>query len=151
MAEPRPEAVAAARWWTDTITGTFTHDVGGAAYSASYSRALGDPGGHEWTPEQRDAFQEALAARFELLCDGTRWTPDDPDADRHKRIVMCDYGPDDRLVEAARAAGLELEVGDVPSKTWMRINPGTVIVSQGYGATPVVIWSGVEDEEIHSG
>jgi hypothetical protein len=151
MSEPRLEAVVAARWWTDTITGTFTHDVGGAAYSASYSYALGEPAGPAWTGEQRDAFQDALTARIEALCAGTQWMPDDPDADRSKRILMCDYGPDDRLVESARAAGLKLEVGDVPSKTWMRISPGEITASLGYGTRPVVIWSSAENAEANRG
>ncbi len=129
MSEPRPEAAAAARWWTDTITGRFVHDVSARRGNASYGRAQLPPARAAWTDEQRDAFRDALAGCIEQLCAKSRWRPEDPAFDSHKRMIWCDNRLDELLVNAARAAGLVLRPGDVP-KRWMHIYPGTVFTER---------------------
>jgi hypothetical protein len=135
---PRPEAQAAARWWTDTITGKFGHDLGDAESNAAHAVTAPRPAGHSWTSEQVDAFRADLAEHLEALCAATQWQPNAPTTDSVN--LWCDYGPDERLTMSARAVGLDLRDGDVPSKTWMHIYPGVVIVSVGYTGKPHAVW-----------
>ncbi|GAA1281445.1 hypothetical protein [Saccharothrix xinjiangensis] len=134
----RPEVEAAARWWTTTLTGPFRHRVGDPELDAQLAQPPASAG-RGWSAEQREAFRLALEEELEAHV-ASCWYPGDPLRGSAVRAVLCDWGPDPVLIDAARAAGLELGSHDVPFKTVMWINPGEVAVRGGYGAARATVW-----------
>jgi len=138
----RPEAVAAARWWVDTITAPPKNDeYGDAALNAGMARSRLQPAPTTWTPEQVEAFRVELERRIDAHCAETSWRPDEPNYGSGVRVMICDYGPDPVLKDAAEAVGLRLQNRDTPAKTFVWVNPGEVKAQLGYSAPREVVWS----------
>lgn len=142
---PRPEVVAAADWWADTLARGASHDNGDAMTSTMLAAA-----GDLMTPrsdEQVAAFRAALPTVIERHLAGCTWDTDRPEFGSAFRTIAIDYAPDRVLSDAAAEAGFSLRMTDLPVKTVMWINPGQVTVSEGHGAEPHAIWQSGEDQQ----
>jgi hypothetical protein len=131
--------VAAAAWWAAQLAAPPQHDVG-APMSTAFANVATERGRRQRTPEQIDAFRTALADRIEQHLAHYCWLPDEPDFGSYVRAVVVDPVPDDVLADAAERAGFRLTSFDLPMRTVMWIDPGTVKVAAGHGAGSVVIW-----------
>lgn len=145
MTAIRPEARAAADWWASRLAnGTDQHDLGDRDASERNLTATARLGSawlrQRFTTEQVDAFRRELAEGVEQRLNEGAWDPVEPGRGSALRALQCDYGPDPVLSGAAKLAGFELKMFDLPLKTVMWINPGEVSVSEGYGAPIVVVW-----------
>lgn len=151
IADPRPEAVAAADWWASKL-GHATFCIGnrtpGERDSTAFALAASAMSGRGFTDEQVDAFRregakaiEEHLRRWETGHHAGSWRPEEPQWGSALRVIAIDYGSDPVLRDAARRAGFELKTLDLPLKTVMWINPGIVRVAEGYGAEPVVLWA----------
>lgn len=136
----RPEAVAAAAWWTARLAaGARTHDVGNAE-SNLFVNTVSALVARQRDQAQTERFRDALAELIEQDVDGDGWRPADPLWGSAMRTVEVGYGPDEILSAAAERAGFELKLSDFPMKTVMWINPGEVKVAEGYNAPIVPVW-----------
>lgn len=142
MSEPRPEAVAAAKWWADLLAKPTRHDMGEAQGNAVLAAVTADLKSAPRTPEEIEAFSRCLAEEIEQLVAGSAWRPDDPGWNSAARCVAVEYKPEPVLVNAARRAGFELTRYDLPVKTLMLVDPGRVRVAVGYGQPWQTIWAG---------
>jgi len=140
----RPEASAAAGWWAQQLAAPATrHETGDPDinFVLTMSQAMYP---RVFTTEQRDRFRTALEHRIEefLARDVARgcWNPAQPQFGSAMRTVGVEYGPDQVLAEAAKAAGIELRTWDLPVKTVMWVNPGRVTVACGHQAELVTVW-----------
>jgi hypothetical protein len=125
----------AARWWADRLRHGAKQDNGDtlAGIFAALSRVDVDP-------EQVDLFERVL--KSVLLVHLVRtWKPDEPQFGSAIRAIGCDYGPDNVLSEAAKAADIPTSCPPFPMKTMMWIDPDSVRVEYGYGARPVTLWA----------
>lgn len=149
---PRAEAVHAANWWASRLGNAEPHVTDSrddaeretqavAVFASSFSRTF--------TDQQRTAFARELAPLIEAhlrenetgIWEGA-WRRDDPKRGSAIRDVSIDYAAHPVLRQAAEAAGIELKTLDLPLKTVMWINPGEVIVAEGYGSDGVDVWRG---------
>lgn len=93
------------------------------------------------TPEQIDDFESILAAivvKRYIQTDGWEKAKENPMWGSATRLLMTDYGACDELRAAFQAAGGGVNCSSVfPIKTIMRISPGSVTVSYGYGSGDV--------------
>jgi hypothetical protein len=113
MAAVRPEAAAAAAWWTAQLEG---------AAEAGLAR-----------------FEAALAERVEALCADAGWEPDIPTAGSCGRTLAAGPPPDPALARAAAAAGLRAGLAALPAGAVMRIDPGAVEVDLPGEPEPLII------------
>lgn len=148
MAESRPEVVAAARWWADQLAGPSEHRIVRAgepgAVTGALVNAASSLAARQFTAEEVEAFRVALEAELERHMDAHGWAKavtEGPLWGSAMRRIGNDYGPDPVLVDAAEAAGLKLTMFDLPMKTNMWINPGSVRVSAGYGEPDQILGS----------
>ncbi|MEU9208520.1 hypothetical protein AB0D27_11340 [Streptomyces sp. NPDC048415] len=138
---PRPEAIAAAAWWAEKLAHPASHDVGrGAEESSALANTVSALVQRQRSHAEIEAFREALADDIEQHIAQYSWRPDEPDFGSYMRAIQIDYGPDPVLADAAKRAGFELKMLDLPMKTVMWINPGIVTVAEGNGTQPAVIW-----------
>jgi hypothetical protein len=114
MAEVRPEAAAAAAWWTDAL---------GTGADA----------------EQASVFRKELAERIEARCEDAAWQPDVPTYGSCGRQVVSDPRPDEALARAARAAGVATLLDGLP-RAVMWVNPGEVTVEASGEDQPAQVW-----------
>lgn len=150
---PRTEAMHAANWWAGRL--------GRAAQKVTERRDRAERktqdftetaallSGRTFTDEQRAAFRRELAPLIEAHLREHEtgiwqdsWRPDEPKWGSATRDISIDYGAHPVLKAAAEAAGITLRTLDLPLKTVMWINPGEVIVGEGYNAPPVDVWRG---------
>src|SRR5262245_37020457 len=101
----RPEAGAAAAWWSAALR------AAGAGVEAG----------------QAAAFERALAERIEARCVDAAWDPDVPTYGSCGRQVTSTPRPDEALVRAGRAAGVSGAIDRLP-RAVMWVNPGEVVV-----------------------
>lgn len=138
---PRPEAVAAADWWAKKLAESARHDVGrGAEESSALANSVSALVQRQRSQAEMEAFREALTEEIEQHVSKYSWRPEEPDFGSAMRAIGVDYGPDPVLADAAEKAGFELKILDLPMKTVMWINPGTVKVAEGHSTRPVTIW-----------
>jgi hypothetical protein len=109
----RPEAAAAAAWWTARLEGG---------------------------PDPLARFEATLAERVEALCADAGWEPDIPTAGSCGRTLAAGPPPDPALTRAAAAAGLRAELATLPAGAVMRIDPGAVEVDLPGEPQPLIIW-----------
>ncbi|WP_223874693.1 BTG family protein [Salinispora oceanensis] len=114
---PSPEASAAARWWANKLTNG----------KAMLRR--------RFTPDQAHRFAAALAELIDQRLG--REAPQQGSA----LTIDCDYRLHPLLAEAAWRSGLLVSMWDLPMRTYMRINPGRVTVSEGYRAPEEIVWA----------
>jgi len=131
-----PEVACAAKWWADQLRGDPMHDAGDAMMNAMAA----------WASGRISRLSEADILRFEQELETVLqayvikkgWHPDRPGWGN--RDVGTDYHPDGTLDQAAQAAGLGDLSLQLPYKTMMWVNPGSVTVSRGYRAPVVEIF-----------
>lgn len=148
----RPEVVAAARWWADQLAGPAEHHIvrpgEPGAVSGAFVSAASSVAARQFTAEEVEAFRVALEAELERHVDAHGWAKavaEGPLWGSAMRCIGNDYGPDPVLADAAQAAGLKLTMFDLPMKTAMWINPGSVTVAGGYQAGPAQIFRAAEE------
>lgn len=137
-----PEISAAAKWWADQLRTKPKHDNGDATHALLYSLVSAvtklNP------PEVADRFEVILRGKLAAqINDGKSWYPEEPNRASYNRGVYVDYHAPPVLMDSLAEAGGE--GGDMmtfPCKTSMWINPGKVIVKNGYGADEQTIYSG---------
>ena len=130
----------AADWWAEKIGGMGSNHDNGDRSGASglaeiFANMMNQPVSNEKALEFKDILAGKLMKRYE---DGYPHT-----------CMMCDYGPDLILVEAAKEA--DISSANFPWKTAMRVEyeKGEVLVSDGYQAPWVRIFP--EDTVPHIG
>lgn len=131
--EVKPEIAAAADWWASRI-GRGRRASGDAEVDLLMAAARTQSGR---STQEVTAFRAALLDTLEKHI-APHW---DTPKGASRRTVRVDYDPDQPLADAAEAAGLDLENGELPIKTVMWIDPGAVTVKEGYGAQRVLAWS----------
>lgn len=123
------EIKAAAKWWTELISKPVTMDSGDPGTTSMILKLAAD-GQRLPTPEQLDTFRETLenGLRAEIVSEK-----------RSDYLVFLnvDYDRCAVLEGAAVAAGLAYM--RFPCKTVMNIQPGSILVAEGYGAPFVEI------------
>lgn len=130
----KDSAKAAAKWWADQLRGGAKLDNGDESRQGGMAMMLGllaqsaERKGRD--TGKVDAFEEALARRFEAIDDGKWKFP----------IAGVDYHPDRHLVEAAEEVGLDLGMASPPWKTSMYSLAGKVTVYCGYRAPEEVVY-----------
>jgi hypothetical protein len=153
IAPPREAIAAAAAWWASRL-GDCHHDAVGlnapnvrltvedmeTAISENITTMRG-----KYSAEEQELFrialEDAIAAHLrgeEPATSGTRRSA--VRYSNHEDVVYCDYDPDETLIAAAEAAGIDLDSRDLPRKTTMIFSNSRVIVSEGYAAPFVAIW-----------
>ena len=116
----------AVKWWSNKVCKQTHHDNGDYSVQSALAMAIADMGVKQVSAEQRTVFEEELGKLIE---------------EKEKEWEGCyfsigvDYGPDDVLGAAAKAAGIN--VLNFPFKTHMYFQDGKIIVRDGYGAPPV--------------
>lgn len=150
---PRAEAVHAARWWASRLGNAVQHitDRRGQAErdTQDFTSFAAAASGRSFTDEQRAAFARHLAPLIEThlreretgIWDGA-WRTGEPAWGSAIRDISIDYGAHPVLRAAAALAGFSLMTLDLPVKTVMWINPGEVVVAEGYNAVPADAWRG---------
>lgn len=154
VTRPRPEALAAAKWWADRLRSKFRTDVGDGHLSGmidGFRAMMGDS--VKFPPSMIDSFEAELAAgiegeiveREERYTEGVaRYGTQHGDGWGWYIHIGVDYHPDRMLAEAAARAGIEDNGFIFPSKTNMSVDRGKVTVSAGYGAMNKVVWMSPE-------
>ncbi|MFF8406933.1 hypothetical protein ACF06P_35560 [Streptomyces sp. NPDC015684] len=138
---PRPEAIAAAAWWAQTLAKPVRHDLGrGAATQSTLANSVAALVRRQRSLAEIEAFRDALADEIERHLTQNSWHPDEPDFGSYMRAIEVGIGPDAVFTDAAETAGFELKTLDLPMKTIMWINPGIVKVAEGYGAPVTIVW-----------
>jgi len=123
----KQEAELAAKWWGDKLSCGFSHDNGDAMQSALAN--FGKDSRVRPDANQIESFRRALA---KLITEKTS-------GERKRLRISVDYHPNEDLWEAGKTAGIvNLEL---PIKTNMIIQPGSVEVSEGYGAKFIELMS----------
>lgn len=122
-------ARAAARWWRDKIDGGARHDNGDDGAASRLACLMADYLNEPTDKERLDAFEHELTCALMKEGEG-----------RGSFIIGSDYGPCWLLNIAAHTAGISPM--NFPYKTWMylRVKDGEIIVQDGYGAPPRLIW-----------
>lgn len=144
---PRPEAVAAADWWAARLAaGASAHDVG-SAESNLFANTVSALVARQRDQVQIERFRDALAGLIEADVDGDGWRPDNPQWGSAMRTVEVGYAPDEILAGAAKQAGFELKLSDLPMKTVMWVNPGEVKVAEGFNAPISTVWKATSSPE----
>lgn len=136
-----PEVSAAIDWWAQML-GRGTADIGNDTLAGAVSayQATRPP-----TGDERDRFREslrgALAARWRDMEEngGFPWDARRPETGGSLRTLSVDYRPDATLTAAVLGAGYPLSATVLPIKTTMWINPGWVVVRNGYRTDHTVI------------
>jgi hypothetical protein len=136
---PRPEALAAAAWWAGKLAAAEEHDD-----ITSQPVTMFRWPRRRYSAQQVESFRAALAELFEAhIAEPLHgWRPEDPAWGRGFRSITTGYGLHPCLLDAAEAAGIEVDSSDLPMETTMWIDPGCVRVGWGRGAAPVVVWRG---------
>ena len=123
-------ARAAARWWRDKIDGGARHDNGDDGVASRLACLMADCLNTPTDKEKLDVFENELTRALMKEGEG-----------RDSFSIGSDYGPDDLLFYAAKAAG----IGGMnfPFKTWMflKVDNGEIVVKDGYRASHRVIWT----------
>lgn len=123
-------ARTAARWWRDKIDGGARHDNGDDGVASRLACLMADCLNTPTDKEKLDVFENELTRALMKEGEG-----------RDRFSIGSDYGPDDLLFYAAKAAG----IGGMnfPFKTWMFLNVdnGEIVVKDGYRASHRVIWT----------
>jgi hypothetical protein len=153
IAPPREAIAAGAAWWASRLGNCHHDSVGLNAprrrltaedMEAAIYENLATVRGRYSTEEAarfRIALEDAIAAHLrgeEPVTSGTKRHA--PRYGNHQDVVYCDYEPDETLIAAAEAAGIDLGRRDLPVKTDMVFSNTRVTVSEGYGAPDVTIW-----------
>lgn len=140
--EIEPEIACAAKWWADTLRQWTWQENGDPLQSAmasllsTYQAPL--------LEKHIALFQAWLAWTLQQLYTTRQWpwgsdngwNPKEPNHGSYHRYIHNDYHPDRVLVLAARRAGVYGKLdARFPIKTTMKINPGSVKVHRGYGAS----------------
>lgn len=139
MTTPRPEAIAAAQWWTDHLKVVDFDAIEDTIQVLPTSHAP-EPGKIEhryYFPEEiaslRDALAEEIEARLAgrgpVLFDGL-----------DRRTIVSGYGPPTEMERAARRCGITLGRADVPFKTIMDIRPAGLRVFDGETGVGRIVW-----------
>ena len=116
----------AAKWWTDKLRQRAPHDNGAKDPSNLLAMMLADILTTPMTEDQLTSFQKALEEGIDHELKENR---------ERRAGLLCDYGPDLLLQEAAMQAGIN--TNNFPYKTGMHIEHNgqgyyTVCVSDGY-------------------
>ena len=143
--KPYPEVTIAAKWWADQLRKNVVHNDAGdgdlnMALAWGYAR-LRKP----FTSEQIDAFEQALVLGIQENCDKEGWDESNPIWGGYMRAIGVDYHPDMILDAAGQSAGIDVD-WQLPVKTVMWINPGSVTVRNGYGAEVKALYPVEEGE-----
>ncbi len=123
------EIAAVVSFWSGCLTRPVVHDNGDDMQSIMGTLLSANRSGV--SEEQVAKFSEALTTSLQ-----------DESLSQHERsFIDVDYGPDRILCEACAKAGIS--AGDrFPWKTFTRMTPGRVTVSQGYRAPDRVLYEG---------
>jgi len=115
----------AAKWWTDKLRERAPHDNGANDRSNRLAMMLADMLTTPMSEEQLNRFQKALEEGIDQELKVNR---------EYRAGMLCDYGPDNLLFDAARKA--KIDANNFPYKTGMHIERNgdcyTVWVSDGY-------------------
>lgn len=136
VTRPRPEAMAAAKWWVDQLRGGEQGSAGDAFVDAMMSLIPRDA----LTVSELDRLEAELAAGVEgELVQREEWRRADG---RDTGWQWClgidvDYGPCTVLAKAAERAGV---CAAWPIKTNCTVDRGRVVVRCGYGAGFETVW-----------
>lgn len=118
----------AVKWWSNKVCKPKPHSNGDESRGSVFAMILADMGTKEVTDEQRMTFEKKLGELIEEK---------EKEWEGLQFCIGCDYGPDNVLGDAAKAAGInEL---NFPFKTLMIFKDGKIMVRDGYGAPPVEI------------
>lgn len=119
-------AEAASRWWADHLREGFTPDNGDAM--STVVAVVAGIGRSESNADRVDSFQSILETAI------------DQQLTRLGSVYLTvDYGPEGILHDALAESSVRSQL---PWKTSMVIHPGTIEVSQGYGAPMTRIFEG---------
>ena len=150
--EPRPEAVAAAKWWGEQLRSGNPGTAGDPHVDGMLSWARSAAGAKHACPDEKITnFETALARRIEAEI--SRRATEDPRSGKPEWswyvTLSVDYGPDMDLGEAARTAGISDGNPSLvfPVKTCMWIDRGRVKVRAGYGAADRTVGGSTEGVE----
>ncbi len=139
----REEARAAAKWWAEVLRGPPLQDNGDLAQSMIGSIAASRS--PELAEEELGAFEEVLAGEIERKASNSLLVTTDYGPDPFLALVLDKTGKD---IGGPRGAVVENAVKNrLPWKTAMRIEPGLVEVSRGYGAPFFTIFLASPDTE----
>lgn len=129
-------AQAAARWWRDKIDGGARHDNGDDSAASRLACLMADCLNVPTDADSLEIFE----------CELTRMLMKEGE-DLDSFSIGSDYGPCWLLNVAAHIAGISPM--NFPYKTWMylRVKDGEIIVLDGYGAPPRVIWTERKEKE----
>lgn len=132
----------AAIWWANKLRSPQKQQMGTDAISVINGAVLSDIALSKFTnepinDEHIQAFENTLAkfihrhATHNQAVHGAFGC--------YECTVSVDYNPDALLVAVARIVGLDID-NRLPAKTVMWVEETNVMVSEGYGAKPIVIW-----------
>ncbi len=125
-------AQKAARWWADQLRKRAVLDNGEKSEVGIKTTmlAMWIQNDHEFRPEDEvQAFETNLTTALVKS--------DDRDGTYFSFGV--DYNPDVIFMDAAKMAGFQLGMTDLPWKTCMWIRENKVTVAEGYGAAPMEV------------
>lgn len=112
---------AAVNWWSERVTGKYTHDNGDRSETSIFAGLLADcviePVSNQDMIKQ---YKESLTKHI-LKASGNS----------NNLCLSCDYSPDYILATAAKEAGISLH--NYPWKTSMILSEKEIKVSEGYG------------------
>ena len=115
----------AAKWWTDKLASIPRHDNGDNSRTSLVACLFADMCSEPITKEQLVIFEEELIRNIRSTYENHI-----EHVGCHFTVIGCDYAPCSELYSAAVGAGIN--VNNFPFKTWMRIGPDYVEVSDGY-------------------
>lgn len=143
---------AAVDWWSEQITGRkLNWDNGAQNEGSEEDRKMGsmmwmmgnivaNQARQDITDEKILKFKESLLSQIKERDerDEKYFSNSTEDSKQYRSIILSvDYGPGEFLAEAARKAGIDLNV--FPCKTVMWINQNKVSARLGYGAAEKII------------
>jgi len=138
------EIEVAAEWWTDLLRKGADWDNGEPLHNALDSM-LNKKSSTPLSEEHLKVFKDHLSQTLlsQIIDSIDSWRPSEPIWGSSNRGVCIDYHAPAFLMNAAVAAGIKVSgTTTFGCKTCMHVNPGSVKVSQGYGAEWKVVWEG---------
>ena len=136
------EIEIAVKWWGDQLRAPMvTFDNGDDSFHGFMGQGLAalNKKAAPIIPEtQIQLFELSLTAILKDICEQY------PNKNGgYFRTLSSDYGPDSKLALACEASKIKCSITTFPWKTTMRIDPGSVSVSEGYGAETQIIYEKV--------
>jgi len=137
------EIETAVKWWSQFLETTAKFDNGDNSHTGFITSVMASMLSEnvKTTTQDKEKFEKAFTQILEEKYK-TNWDENNPIFGAMYNSISVDYHPCKYLCDAVSLAGLDYDINNkFPYKTNMRVRPGFVSVSYGYGAKQEVLYT----------